>query len=446
MRLLKKLLHCIISLRSFIFNGITNLRSFIFNGISILRLFFLHCIINIRLFILHCIINIRLFIFNCITILRFFNLDYIFSLSFFLFNYISLDLNFNYLNSLGLKELFNAINKNSLNSIWVNSGISDFSILFCLKIFFFTLFIIFNIWLVYIEYLDKKETLIYNTPLQSGLHPTIQRAAKGILYGLGAVSGFIAIKNEYLDLTKESTKKAIEAKIAQIISDLIQARKHGDEITDTQIRANFFHKVRYKALEINIGEIREIINEESELIQILKAQRIDWSKSQDPNLLGAIVLGEAKLKRIALTKEKKFEELNQDVKIGQKFVDVMCKQTDEKKVIAMLTDEDIKNSVIFSFNVDKLWNIFETLDGIHKLVWLMLFSSYLISSCVFGILINLYGNFLLSRFKLEERYPKLAIFIKYRQKISKYYILLNLFMILFVCGINFILGFSILSL
>ena len=76
----------------------------------------------------------------------------------------------------------------------------------------------------------------------------------------------------------------------------------------------------------------------------------------------------------------------------------------------------------------------------------MLFSSYLISSCVFGILINLYGNFLLSRFKLEERYPKLAIFIKYRQKISKYYILLNLFMILFVCGINFILGFSILSL
>jgi hypothetical protein len=61
-------------------------------------------------------------------------------------------------------------------------------------------------------------------------------------------------------------------------------------------------------------------------------------------------------------------------------------------------------------------------------------------------MLNLYGNYLLERFNLEERYPKIATFINYRRKLSKYYIISNFLVVMSVCLINVILGLSILSL
>jgi hypothetical protein len=52
-----------------------------------------------------------------------------------------------------------------------------------------------NISLVYIEYLDKQAKKD-NTHLQTGMHPTIQNAAKGFIMGIGGVASYIAIKNE----------------------------------------------------------------------------------------------------------------------------------------------------------------------------------------------------------------------------------------------------------
>ncbi len=82
--------------------------------------------------------------------------------------------------------------------------------------------------------------------------------------------------------------------------------------------------------------------------------------------------------------------------------------------------EIINRSIL---NLDQIWSQFETFDGLTKLDCVMMLSSYIILTCIFGIAINLYGNYLLNRFKLEEKYPKLAIFIKYRKTVSKYYIL-----------------------
>lgn len=97
------------------------------------------------------------------------------------------------------------------------------------------------------------------------------------------------------------------------------------------------------------------------------------------------------------------------------------------------------------FNLDELLNSFESLSGISKLVCTMIFSSSIILWCLFGIILNLYGNYLLDRFKLEEKYPKIALFINYRRKLSKYYIISNFLLIISMCLINVILGISILS-
>jgi len=109
----------------------------------------------------------------------------------------------------------------------------------------------------------------------------------------------------------------------------------------------------------------------------------------------------------------------------------------------MINEDDVKKSSVFDF--EEFWNRFETSDGLTKVVCVMMFSSYSIITFVFGIAINLYGNYLLDRFKLEEKYPKLAIFIKFRQKVSKYYILSNMISILLVCLMNIFLGIFVLS-
>lgn len=57
----------------------------------------------------------------------------------------------------------------------------------------------------------------------------------------------------------------------------------------------------------------------------------------------------------------------------------------------------------------------------------LIISSQLIISATISIVLILYGNYLIKRFKLETRYPKLAKFIELRQKFVNYYIIMNLF-------------------
>jgi hypothetical protein len=75
----------------------------------------------------------------------------------------------------------------------------------------------------------------------------------------------------------------------------------------------------------------------------------------------------------------------------------------------------------------------------------MMFSNYMILSSLFGLTINLYGNYILDRFKLENRFPRIAFIIKYRKKTSKYYVVINIILIATLCLINIMFGFSLLT-
>jgi hypothetical protein len=111
----------------------------------------------------------------------------------------------------------------------------------------------------------------------------------------------------------------------------------------------------------------------------------------------------------------------------------------------MINEDDIHKSSIFDLDLEILWNRFETFDAITKTACIMILSSSIVFSCLFAITINLYGNYLISRFKLEERYPRVAIFINYRIKVSKYFILSNIIYIFITCLINLFYGLTILE-
>jgi len=136
-------------------------------------------------------------------------------------------------------------------------------------------------------------------------------------------------------------------------------------------------------------------------------------------------------------------EVKQGIDTATRFSEDLSKETDENKILSMINGDDVSKASII--NLDEWWSRFETFDGLTKTACLMMFSNYLIISCLFTITINLYGDYLIDRFKLEEKYPKVAIFIKYRRKFSKYLILSNIIYILLVCLINIFYGITVIS-
>jgi hypothetical protein len=62
---------------------------------------------------------------------------------------------------------------------------------------------------------------------------------------------------------------------------------------------------------------------------------------------------------------------------------------------------------------------------------LLLLNSGLVS-CLISIAIILYGDYLLEKYNLKQRYPKLAKFIELRQKFKKYNLYLNIIFIALV--------------
>jgi len=78
-------------------------------------------------------------------------------------------------------------------------------------------------------------------------------------------------------------------------------------------------------------------------------------------------------------------------------------------------EEDLNNASIIN------WDWFETLTSWEKLAVSLLLSNSIIFSALLGLLFNFYGDFLLTRFNIESRFPKLAKIIKLRRSFSRYY-------------------------
>lgn len=142
------------------------------------------------------------------------------------------------------------------------------------------------------------------------------------------------------------------------------------------------------------------------------------------------------------------------------FIGWLSKEIEYAKNVSITAFKKLNGSAVVDiFNDVKKSNIrsahsilenfsakFETLDGISKLAFILTFSSSMISWSLIGILFNLYGDYLLNRFKLEERFPKLAKIIIYRKKLTKYYIISNSLFIFSLCLMNIFLGLFVLSL
>nr|YP_009710616.1 hypothetical protein [Amanita bisporigera]QFZ98565.1 hypothetical protein [Amanita bisporigera] len=98
------------------------------------------------------------------------------------------------------------------------------------------------------------------------------------------------------------------------------------------------------------------------------------------------------------------------------------------KVDKFLGDNNLLDLLLNLYNN---WMIMLSNLNLHQLIALAhLMSGIFLLYNLFNIIFILFGEFLIDYFKLEEKFPRLAIFIKLRKKLQRYYLILILFMMI----------------
>uniref|UniRef100_UPI0030FF2D46 hypothetical protein n=1 Tax=Singerocybe alboinfundibuliformis TaxID=1346812 RepID=UPI0030FF2D46 len=150
------------------------------------------------------------------------------------------------------------------------------------------------------------------------------------------------------------------------------------------------------------------------------------------------------LSKINLKIENKKTQLKEINEALQKAISKAQLETDEsqtnvEKGIDSL-DYETKIYNLFSAIIEQ----FEHLDNYSKIaVSMLLLKSTLISALV-SIVFIFYGDYLINKYNIETRFPKLAKIILLRRKFSRYYLLWNSALVLFLILIEIIFYISIL--
>lgn len=324
------------------------------------------------------------------------------------------------------------------------SSISDVFVWICnlkflslLKIVFLILFLLINFCLIYFEYLENKNNK--SNYLQQGIGDQIKKIWGTAVTGVGLYASYLTIKSE------SETKKIIaEEKQKRIDTENLSKSK-----LDTVTGENLIYKMKIEQqtravnkLEASNDEINSLEKKNYEENLQSEANNYDETSPMRADLSHKIMKAEADLMQARRDAEKAFNDLKA-ITVGNKKLSEEYSKIDNDEKLKELINKSTKSSIL---DLDELFNNFDSLDGISKLALSLCFSSSIILWCLLGIFLNFYGNYLLENFKLDERYPKIAIFIKFRKRLSKYYIISNFLIIISLCLINIIFGLSILSL
>jgi len=86
--------------------------------------------------------------------------------------------------------------------------------------------------------------------------------------------------------------------------------------------------------------------------------------------------------------------------------------------------------------IDNFKAYLDTLNTYQLCIVFDLFSSLLVLCFIINIIFAYYGNSFIESFDLEKKYPKIAIIIKMRRKMSAFQIFLNFMLIIIVLGLT----------
>lgn len=102
------------------------------------------------------------------------------------------------------------------------------------------------------------------------------------------------------------------------------------------------------------------------------------------------------------------------------------------KIIEDILGSDSNNFINTNQILESIQNLYSKLSFIDSLVLTHLSGSIFILISLYYIILILFGDKLISYFKLEEKYPKIAKYIQLRRKLQNYSITFNFILIILV--------------
>jgi hypothetical protein len=177
-------------------------------------------------------------------------------------------------------EITTKISSCSLNSIWIGLGITEISFLRLLQLMFFVIFIVLNICLIYIEYLDKKSKIKDNSEyLQSGSSnkfvPHLKRYSTYFLAGGAAFSSLISIKNEVLTFINNNQAIEVYKKNSE------KAKEESKNINDQRLADNMHSKLNMDCADRSLKKAIKINDDRSELQKSISEDLENYTKTGD---------------------------------------------------------------------------------------------------------------------------------------------------------------------
>ena len=116
-------------------------------------------------------------------------------------------------------------------------------------------------------------------------------------------------------------------------------------------------------------------------------------------------------------------------KVSSKIELLLIRGVDD--FISIVNGNDTTNK--FVSGVSDIFQFVENLSILQHSVLLDILLFILLILTVINILSALFGNEIIKYFNLEKRFPRLSLFFKIRANLQKYYIMWNVFILMFVC-------------
>ena len=271
---------------------------------------------------------------------------------------------------------------------------------------------------------------------------------------LGAnLSAIITIKNEYKDQKLGTLVKQKEDILKAIENDKIEYEliKQKIELSREELQKLLMEKTKHLAQNNRLSVLDQTIKKD---ISIFKEK----SASSETRLSELLGLSD----RIKLASSKYKDEVNNIINASEASGSEIIEEkkdlgqgssgsvdegaSDNTNNVNQITNPsipgDIKKSMVLPFESSIEW--FDSLIGIQKLAVGLILGKSVILSALISIIFIFYGNILIDKYDLVNKYPKLAKIIELRRKYQKYYFNFSCLLIFLIVINELLVGFSLL--
>ena len=123
------------------------------------------------------------------------------------------------------------------------------------------------------------------------------------------------------------------------------------------------------------------------------------------------------------------QEQNNQYAVGELGRLISKTITKSEELLKLITETDISKNFIGDLNLLELYNDFQaylqTLSTYQLCILFNITTIIFIMTCLITIIFSFYGDFFITKLKLEEKYPKIAGFIRLRRLFVHFYLLTN---------------------